>query len=354
MTAEVRDRILLHAGIGSLLALTLTPLLFPGLEGILAPFLDRCRELLAHCILVLRASGAQLHWIPISLLAGGIGYASIDRLRVWKKLNRLLGYQTTRLPEPDEPIGRMADDLGLRGRLLLLVGIAPNPAFTAGILRPRIYIAEELQQALGAVELRAVLRHEMSHLRRLDPLRFAVLRLIYKTFFWVPLLRVWIEELMEDAELVADDFAAAPDGGVDPLDVASALVALGRANEGALTGAVSIGGFRLLDRRVRRLAGVPLQRSSLLPLGSALVSFSALAIFWTLSLIGPAPARALPVMQEGERCPHELHAGPHEHCSQCDRLHVRNHSCPVAYHSSPANASVPEAAMTTHRLRRLS
>jgi Zn-dependent protease with chaperone function len=327
MSAELRGRVLLYGGVGGLLVLTLAPLLLPDVGGVFAPLLERCRELLAHCLLALRAAGAPLYWLPILLLVGGTAYASIDRVRVWIRLDRLLAYHSTRLPYPDEPIGRLAREFGLGRRVRVLVGLAPNPAFTVGVLRPRVYIAEELQQTLTPLELRAVFRHELYHLRRHDPLRFAVLRFLSKSLFWLPLLRVWIEELMEAAELMADDFAAARSGGVDPLDVASALIALGRANERALTGAVSIGGFRLLDRRVRRLAGVPIAVSPRLPIRPALLSFGALAIFWTLSLLSPPSAHALPTMHAHEPCPHGVHAGPHEHCPRCDRPHLATHSC---------------------------
>lgn len=327
MSADGHGRILLHGGIGGLLVLTLAPLLLPDLGGAFAPLLERCRELLAHCLLALRAASAPLYWLPISILIGGVVYACIDRVRVWIKLNRLLAYHSTRLPLPDEPIGRLAREFGHEGRVRVLVGLAPNPAFTVGVLRPRIYVAEELQQNLTPLELRAVFRHELCHLRRHDPLRFTFLCFLSKSFFWLPLLRVWIEELMEDAELVADDFAAARNGGVDPLDVASALVALGRANERALAGTASIGGFRLLDRRVRRLAGVPSAGSPRLPARPTVLSITALAIFWTLSLLSPPFAHALPMMHRGEPCPHEVHAGPHEHCPRCDRSYLARHSC---------------------------
>lgn len=324
MSAEARDRALLRGGIGGLLLVALVPLL-PDVGAALAPFLDRCRELLAQCALVLRAAGAPLQWLPTALLATGFVYATFDRVRVRRKLVRLLSHHRSRVSRPDEPVGELAREFGLEGRVRVLVGPAPNPAFTVGVLRPRIFLAHALQQTLTPAELRAVFRHEVCHLRRRDPLRFAALRFLSKTFFWLPLLRVWIGDVMEDAEIVADDFAAARGGGVDPLDVASALIALGRANGAALAGTAGIGGFRLLDRRVRRLAGVPIPVPRPFPVRPALISGAALALFWTVSLLG-APAGHAAVHRYAH-CPHGIHRGAEEHCRRCDQPHLPSHRC---------------------------
>lgn len=341
MTGEDRGRILLQGGIGGLLVLTLAPLFLPELGGALAPLLEKCQELLAQCLLALRAAGASLYWLPVSLLAGGAVYAGADRVRVWRRLTRLLAFHSIRPPDPDEPIGRLAREFGHEGRVHVLMDLAPNPAFTAGVLRPHIYLAEELQQNLAAPELRAVFRHEACHLRRRDPLRFAVLRFLSKTFFWLPLLGVWVEELMEETEIVADDFAAARDGGVDPLDVANALVILGRRDQPALVAAASIGGFRLLDRRVRRLAGVPTGRPPRLPGGAVMVSAIALAIFWISLLLHPPLAHAAPIVRADGSCPHHMHASPERHCPRCHRTPPPLRACGGM--SGSETSSVPGA-----------
>ena len=324
MTAELRDRWMLHAGIGGLLVLAVAPLTGDLAEA-LDPLLDKCRDLFAQCILLLRAAGAPLHWIPLALVLGGIAYAAVDRVRVWRKLRRVLFYHRTRPPHPEEPIGRLVREFGLEGRVRVLVDLAPNPAFTVGALHPRILIAEGLQQMLTPAELRAVFRHEVCHLLRRDPLRFAALRALAKTFFWLPLLRVWVEEWMEEAEILADDFAASRAGGTEPLDVASALVTLGRANANALAGMAAIGGFQLLDRRVRRLIGAPTAVPSRLPIRPAVGSVVALTLFWTFALLGSSSAHAM--MHEGALCPHAAEKGTEKHCPRCDQPHLPNHTC---------------------------
>lgn len=315
-SAEARHRALVRFGVAVLLALSVVPATGRP-RDVLSPIVDRCREVLERCALVLQAAGAPFHWLPIALLAVGLGYALVDRVRLSGKVARVLRAHRWRRPCPAEPIGRLAAEFGCGTHVRVLIGPAPNPAFTAGLLRPRVYISAELQHRLGSAELRAVVRHELHHLRRYDPLRFALLRFAGKVLFWLPLIGVLAEDLMEDAEVMADDFAADAGGGGDPLDVAAALVKLGRANAEALTvGVASLGGFRLLDRRVRRLASERVTRPGVLRWRPAILSAAALAVIWLASVLGPARVDAAMTMGWRDRCPH-LMRGPHSQCPEC-------------------------------------
>lgn len=313
---EARHRVLVRMGIGLLLVVSVVPA--TGHVGrAAAPLVERCREILAQCALVLRSTGAPLQWLPVALLAVGLVYALIDRVRLSAKLARVLAAHRARAPRADEPVGRLAREFGLDARVSVLVGPAPNPAFTAGLLRPRIFVSARLQRTLTPGELRAVVRHEWHHLLRRDPLRFAVLRFASKTFFWLPLIRVLADDLAEQAEIMADDFATSAGGGSDPLDAASALVKIGRANARVLAGTVGIGGFRLLDRRVRRLADEPVAVTFAMPPRPALLSAGVLLALWLASTFAPPHASAGMTMQWGERCPHSMQGAP-GHCPECE------------------------------------
>lgn len=329
-TAEIRHRRLVQAAIVMLLVLTVVPA--TGRIGLAtAPFLERCRELLAQCTLVLRSTGAPLHWLPLALLLAGVVYAVVDRVRLTRRVSRVLAAHRTRRMHATEPVACLSRELGVEADVRVLVGIAPNPAFTAGILRPRVYLSDSLQRTLSPAELRAVLRHEFYHRVRHDPLRFAVLRFAAKTFFWLPLIRVLAEDLMEDAEIMADDFAASPRGGSDPLDVASALVKIGRANSAALAGTAAIGGSRLLDRRVRRLADEPVMKSAAIPWPSVLLSLSVLLLLWSSSTFTPGTAGAGMTMRLGDRCPHAME-GMLRHCPKCEERGEAMRDCPTGSH----------------------
>ena len=321
-SAEARHRTLVRFGLGFLLVLTVVPITGEPAAAI-APFVSGCRELLAQCLLALRAIGAPLHWIPFLLLGAGLLYAAIDRARLSARVDRLLRLHAVREPDPNEAVGRIAVELDCLSIVHVLVGTAPNPAFTAGILQPRIYLAENLQEVLTPAELNAVCRHELHHARHRDPMRFAFLRFAAKTLFWLPLVGMLGDELMEDAEIMADDFAAQ---GSDPLDVASAIVEIGRTNSRTnaevVTGVAALGGFRSMDRRVRRLAdrtgcggamaGWPF------PWRPMLFATMALLVVWGSAAFGAPPLNAAMTMHFGERCPDEMHKGQHQ-CPECDR-----------------------------------
>lgn len=342
--AEIRHRRVVQTAIVTLLVLTVAPA--TGRIGLAAaPFLERCRELLAQCSLVLRSTGAPLHWLPLALLLAGVVYALVDRVRLTRRVSRVLAAQRARRTHATEPVGRLSRELGVDADVRVLVGIAPNPAFTAGILRPRVYVSDSLQRTLSPAELRAVLRHECYHRVRHDPLRFAVLRFAVKTFFWLPLIRVLAEDLMEEAEVMADDFAASPRGGSDPLDVASALVKIGRANSAALAGTAAIGGSRLLDRRVRRLVDEPVINPAAIPWSSVLLSVSVLLLLWSSSTFTPGTAVAGMTMRLGDRCPHAME-GMLRHCPKCEETGQAMRDCPTgatASGPSPRRETAPLA-----------
>lgn len=334
--SEVRHRWLARAGIMLLLVVSLVPA--TGRIGeATAPLVERCREIFTQCALVLRSTGAPLQWLPLTLLVAGLVYAAVDRVRLTRRVRRMLSAHRVRRVTRGDLIGRLGQEFGVETDVRVLVGTAPNPAFTVGLLRPRIYVSEALQLALSPDELRAVFRHELYHHARRDPLRFAALRFAANTFFWLPVIRLLAADLMEHAELMADDFAASPRGGSDPLDVASALVKIGRVGRAhaPLTGVAGIGGFRLLDYRVRRLADEPALVAStvmVIPRRQILLSASALVLLWLASTFTPsaaAAASAAMTMRWGDRCPHSMQ-GMQGHCPECERRDEPMRGCPEA------------------------
>ena len=315
--AEVRYRWLLRIGVSLLLALSVAPAI-GYLPPAAVPLLERCREILEQCALVLRSTGASLRWLPVVLLVVGLAYAVVDRMRLARKVSRVLAAHRARRVRSGEPLGRLAREFGVEQDVRVLVGFAPNPAFTAGLVRPRIYISEDLQKLLTPSELRAVFRHELSHYASMDPLRLSVLRFASRAIFWFPLIDVFAKELMDDAEIVADDFAASPRGGSDPLDVAGALVKLGRASTQLLDGTVAIGGFRLLDRRVRRLADGPRLPRLVIEPRPILLSLGMLLTLWLASGFTPSRSGAMMTMQWGDPCFHPMTSSG-GHCPECKK-----------------------------------
>ena len=318
--AEARRRRTLKLILTVIAAGALLPLLI--YQGTVAALLAQCEAFVRECLqALLRLSPAQ--WLPIGLLFAGVTYAGFDLVRQTRRVRRVLRLHRVRSPVPGEPIHALAQAHGALPRVRIIEGPAPNPAFAAGLFQPRAYIAADLQSDLSPEELRALFRHELWHVRRRDPLRFAGLRGLSRFFFWLPVVGSLAEEMIDDAELEADDFAAE---SADPLEVAGALVAVARRSGAALALAAGSSGLRPMERRVRRLLGEdddgPLP-AALLPVRRLAGSLGILLIVWmgiafgtprTASATANAPAAA-EATEHCPRCPDQAgqtgHAGCH-------------------------------------------
>jgi Zn-dependent protease with chaperone function len=117
-----------------------------------------------------------------------------------------------------------------QGRIASLPG-APAPAYVirhefpvvsvVGILRPRLFVAEQVLERLSASELAAVLAHEAGHLSSLDNLKRLALRLS-PVISWPGLARRLDSAWDEAVEEAADSTA------LNGLELASALVKTAR------------------------------------------------------------------------------------------------------------------------------
>lgn len=274
-TWEIRHRRRLKIGLVATAGAALASML--AYDGAFTRMVATCETIVRECwSVLLRLSPWEL--LPIGLFVGGLVYALADQVIQRRRVRRLVRAYDKRRPAADEPLHRLAVKHGLSSRVVLLEGHAPNPAFTAGLVRPRIYLSAALLEELSDSELRAVLRHEVWHLRRRDPLRFALLRFTARVFFWLPLVRALADDLIEEAELLADDFAAEEE---DPLEVAGAVVKVARRAAGVLAVVPALRGLRPIERRVRRLAGEEVHPESVVPWREALLSFTSILILWS-------------------------------------------------------------------------
>lgn len=119
------------------------------------------------------------------------------------------------------------------GFSVTLLDDARPQAFCAGYLRPRIYISTGARASLTEEELHAVIAHERHHLRRRDPLRIALVRVLADGLFFMPILPRMAERYVSLAELAADE-AALRDR--NPSVLAGALLSFGERVPGAAVG----------------------------------------------------------------------------------------------------------------------
>lgn len=149
----------------------------------------------------------------------------------------------------DPGLAALARSAGLDDRLILLA--SPSVfGFCAGLVRPRVYLSTGLLGALSAKEIEAVLRHELSHARRRDPLRLFVVQSLAILLAPFPLARALGERVRLDAELAADRAALRR---VSRPILASALIKVVRARSQPLPGATI--GLTPTEARIDALMG---------------------------------------------------------------------------------------------------
>ncbi|KXK27247.1 MAG: Protease HtpX [candidate division WS6 bacterium OLB20] len=90
----------------------------------------------------------------------------------------------------------------------VLIFSSDEPAvFTAGLIRPRIYVSERLLELLSPEEASAVLAHEAFHVRSYEPLRQTVVRCIIYAMPLLPYPARLEQRLLVLGEVTADTYA---------------------------------------------------------------------------------------------------------------------------------------------------
>ncbi|MEO5511495.1 MAG: M56 family metallopeptidase [Longimicrobiales bacterium] len=223
------------------------------------------------------------------LLALGLAYAVLDRGRAWIEVRRTLGSLRIAHPLQGDIFSIAAIGAGVRTQSIFVVRGLPASAFTAGWLRPRIYVSARLGTLLTPRELSAVIAHEAAHVRARDPLRLSALRFLANSMFYLPTLRRLIDDLADEAEISADD-SAVRELPARALDLASALVTVAEQHAGAAP-AAAVGFQRsdLLGRRVRRLAGERTTFGTHVTRRSLVGAAAMLLLVWVSGLIMASP-----------------------------------------------------------------
>ena len=143
------------------------------------------------------------------------------------------------------------------------------PAFTAGLIRPRVFVSPLLAAMLDTEARRAVEEHEAAHARHHDPLRIWLARFLTDLSWPWPAASERFERWLAELEIERDDEARSR--GVHGADLAAAILAAVQIyghHGGGTTGATLVGDEGRLRARIERLLG---------PLNPASVSHSRVA-----------------------------------------------------------------------------
>ena len=291
---EYAHRRWLLLGIASLIVLSLSPVLGHHLSHQASTFLTGRDHLFNVCLIALHELLAPVHSGFHVLLAVGLVYAIIDRVQAFLRLRQTLGTLESRAPVFGDPFFVAAREVGIEARDIRIVPGLPTPAFAAGFVAPKVFVAEQIASFLSHDQLVAVLAHENAHRRRRDPLRLSLLRFLGRVLFFLPAIRRLGDDVVDEAEIEADDEAVSR-SSVKPLVLASALLDLVTVMGGSVpVGAVGFQHVNLLERRVKRLAGEPADAGSHVTRRSLCGAGATLAAIWLSGLIMAHPVAAEP------------------------------------------------------------
>jgi bla regulator protein BlaR1 len=204
------------------------------------------------------AAAPHGNWLPVLLLTVWIWGALIIVLRWMRGWRRIRSAVRSALP-----LKIAADVPALCSTAMIEPGIF-------GISRPVLLLPEGIVRRLAPEQLKAIVAHEMCHVRRRDNLTFA-LHMIVEALFWFHPAVWWIgARLIDERERACDE--AVLDAGSDAQDYAESILNVCKLYvESPLECASGVTGSDLKERIVRivsRHAGLRLDFSRKLLLGA--------------------------------------------------------------------------------------
>jgi hypothetical protein len=126
------------------------------------------------------------------------------------RLTLLLARAVPAAPEQQQALTALAQSMGVSRPRLLVSGSAQAP-FSVGVVTPSIVLPLSLAEDLPAYRLELILRHELTHLRRRDPLTHGLARACTTLFALHPRITALMRELTVAREAAVDSEIATSD-----------------------------------------------------------------------------------------------------------------------------------------------
>jgi Zn-dependent protease with chaperone function len=181
-----------------------------------------------------------------------------------------------------EALAQAARQTGLAGRVVL-VDAADSFSFVYGVMTPRVVVSRGLLERATGEELRAVLEHERYHVRNIDPLKAATVRVLSEALFFLPALDSLRARYLAGRELAADRRAVALYGR---RSLAGVLLKVVRGPDWSeQVGAAAVSSPELLDVRLLQLETGSEPKPEALDTESIVLSLGGVALFAVVFLV---------------------------------------------------------------------
>lgn len=248
------------------------------------------------------ASPPGLSAATLGLLGSLLATVGLLSWMVWRQ-RQVLSILRRASPAREPLNGLLAEAKGLlriRSRVRLLVTHQNVSPALCGLVRPGIILPESVTTRLTPAQLRAVLLHELVHLKRGDVWISCAQSLLQIVFWWHPLLWMANARIRRLREEAVDDAVTSTLSG-EPADYAVSLLEVARL---ALRRPFTALGFvgilessARLKQRVERLLSSGAQRQA----GAGLVSIVWVTAFAAVALpMGPATERETSASQQAQ------------------------------------------------------
>ena len=197
--------------------------------------------------------------------------------------------------------------MGMKRTVPLLVSPATGTPAAYGIFKPVILVPSSIMDNLHQAELKAVLMHELVHVKRLDNLLAAFQRLLCWFFWFHPLIWLLDRRLLSERELSCDQAVVAHSR--EPRAYAAGILKICRSSFRAASPAgVSLASGSSLGRRIRMITGERPQQTR----SSHRLVLAGLVCGLVLLSLAVAPPKASQAAQSGSG--QELKLGA---CPEC-------------------------------------
>ena len=165
-------------------------------------------------------AGDIFPYAAIILAFIGLVKVAYYTIRTWRSTGRLMGFLSCNA-SPRYSASITGNHTG-NNEIWVFDNSEKQSAFTIGWFRPRIYLSSALVENHTPRELDIIVRHELGHRMRRDPLRQFLWSLLAELCWFIPIIRARVERMKVGAEIACDAYAALQ--GYSATEIAGTLV----------------------------------------------------------------------------------------------------------------------------------